>query len=73
MNGYEEAFVIEKSIAKLVEENPLDKPANATEWLRYIRTISTSLSFLEEKAMNTLDKETESICRMKAQLCSQKT
>jgi hypothetical protein len=73
MNGYEEAFIVERSIAKLVEENPLDKPANATEWLRYIRTISTSLSFLEEKAMDTLDKDTESICKIKAQFFSQKT
>ena len=65
MNGYEEAFVIEKSIAKLVEENPLEKPENAREWLRYIRTLSTVLSLLEEKAMDILDKETESICKNK--------
>ena len=65
MNGYEEAFIVERSIAKLVEENPLEKPENAREWLRYIRNLSTVLSLLEEKAMDILDKETESICKNK--------
>jgi hypothetical protein len=66
MNGYKEASIVEKTISKLVEEQPLDKPENAREWLIYIRVISKYLSFLEEKAMNTLDEHTESICKKKA-------
>jgi len=65
MNGYEEAFTIEKLIGKLSEKNPISDPNNAIEWLKYTRTLSTTLLLLEENAKNTIDAQTESIGKQK--------
>ena len=60
MNGYSEAAKIDGLIERLLEDNSITAE-NAREWLRFIRTIKTSLDILEETAKSALDIQTEEI------------
>jgi len=60
MNGYSEAAKIDGLIERLLEDNSITAE-NAREWLRFIRTIKTSLDILEETAKSALDIQTKEI------------
>lgn len=53
MGGYKEAKEIDNRISLLVDANPIDSSVNPyniyrhLEWLRFVRTVQTTLSILE--------------------------
>jgi len=49
MNGYEEAAKIDQQITTLIQENPLTHHS-AGQWLRFLRTIRTTIDLLEPGA-----------------------
>jgi len=54
MNGYLEADVVVERICTLVKSNEIDK-SNAREWLKFSRTISSTVKILEEQAFEILN------------------
>jgi len=46
-NGYAEAEKIERQINKLLEADPITKE-NALEWLKFARTIETTMTIIRE-------------------------
>ena len=60
MDGYVEANRIDNEINKLFEENPLSEE-NALEWMRFARTVRSTLEIIEECAKNNIDAKTERV------------
>ena len=65
MDGYKEAAKIDGLIEQLLEDNFIT-PDNALDWLRFTRTIKTSLDILEETAKSVIDTQTEEIAESKS-------
>ena len=65
MNGYKEASTIDNEINKLLKENPLSEE-NALEWMRFTRTVRSTLEIIEECAKNKIDAKTELIASEKS-------
>lgn len=53
MNGYIEADKIGKRISTLLDKEGIKKD-NRTEWLRFIKTIKTTLDMLSDEVVKVL-------------------
>lgn len=49
-NGYAHALDVDKDINLLLEEVPITK-ANAAEWLKFARTVETSVNIIQMECM----------------------
>jgi len=64
MNGYEEAFGIDKQISQLLEEYPIEQ--NAMEWWRLVRTVKKGMESIEEKFKDVLSRQTRELASSKS-------
>lgn len=59
MNGYNEAYKIDKSIARLFKKNPCNDTmtrAEAKEWWKLARTVTSSMTLIEKQALDVLNR-----------------
>jgi len=68
MNGYEEAFGIDKQISKLLEEYPIEQ--NAMEWWRLVRTVKSGMELIEEKSKDVLSRQTRELASLNSKMDS---
>ena len=56
MEGYKQAEKFDKVIGAILQKEPISKE-NAMEYLRFSRTLQTSLNIIEKKSIDLLTKE----------------
>lgn len=64
MNGYEQAVIFDSGLQEVLRQFPIW--TNAEHWIKFTRTLKTSLDIIENKAKAILNEETDKIAKQKS-------